>query len=54
MNSPIYNGWVEEERKDIESIDDFALLSRLFSKTIKLISIEEFEELINKVNKVRG
>lgn len=84
MDSPIYNEWVEEERKEaaqeaelqttkrniiellvekfdfipkvmrenIENINDILILHDLFRKSIKVSTIEEFQEILDKAIKI--
>lgn len=81
MNSPLFEEWVSEERKEaaeiaaresskkriietlelkfdliskdtreyIKSIEDDSIINTLFAKAIKVVKIEDFEELLEKV-----
>ena len=84
MNSPIYNEWIEEERKEaaekaalgsakkyiidllaakfdfvpkfiregIQSLDDIDVLDELLKKIIKINSLDEFKELLEKAKSI--
>ncbi|WP_032122653.1 hypothetical protein [Clostridium amazonitimonense] len=92
MNSPIYNEWVEEERREaaekaakeaslkaevettkkniidllvekfdfipkevrecIERINDILVLNELFKKSVKTITIEDFQKILEKAMKI--